>query len=322
MAAIRPALTPTSAWTMPEGVAQMPPLMSRSNAFVMEAHYAGRGQLGNGVRNDYLGSMSKVAHLADRAILSVSGPEARSFLQGLITNDIEAVKPGHPIYAALLTPQGKILFDFLIFEMDGALLLDVAASQREVLQKRLTLYRLRAKVDIAARDDLTVRADWSAAGSDPRNSAMGLREIVSTNPAGNTDNYLAHRLSLGIPEGGDFGQDRMFALDAGLEELHGVAFDKGCYIGQELTARMKHRGTARKRLLPIEALGGTALPAIGSAVTAGGRDIGEISSVYGPQGFALIRLDRLDEVGGSATQAADVPVRVVKPSWLFPGRPA
>lgn len=308
---------------MPEGVAQIPPLMSRSNAFVMEPHYAGHGQLGNGIRNDYLGGMSKAAHLSDRAILSVSGPEARGFLQGLITNDIEAVKPGHPIYAALLAPQGKILFDFLIFELDGALLLDVAASQRAALQKRLTMYRLRAKVDIAVRDDLAVAADWSTAGSDPRNPALGLREIVSTGAAGgNTDNYLAHRLSLGIPEGGDFGQDRMFALDADLEELHGVAFDKGCYIGQELTARMKHRGTARKRLLPIESLGGAAIPAIGSAVTAGGRDIGEVSSVYGPQGFALIRLDRLDEVGGYATQAGDVPVRVVKPSWLFPGHPA
>ena len=266
--------------------------------------------------------MSQAARLADRAILSVSGAEARSFLQGLITNDIEAVKPGHPIYAALLTPQGKILFDFLIFEQDGVLLLDVAASQRDALQKRLTMYRLRAKIDIAVRDDLAVVADWSAAGSDPRNSALGSREIVSTGTAEGSDDYLAHRLSLGIPESTDFGQDRMFALDADLDELHGVAFDKGCYVGQELTARMKHRGTARKRLLPIETLEGVPLAAVGSAIAAGGRDIGEISSVYGARGFALIRLDRLDEAGDAATQVGDLGVRVVKPSWLFPNLPA
>jgi len=289
---------------------------------VMGPHYAGQGLLGNGIHNDYLGNMSQAAHLADRAILSVSGAEARSFLQGLITNDIEAVKPGHPIYAALLTPQGKILFDFLIFEQDGVLLLDVAASQRDALQKRLTMYRLRAKIDIAARDDLAVVADWSAAGSDPRNSALGSREIVSTGTAEGSDDYLAHRLSLGIPEGTDFGQDRMFALDADLDELHGVAFDKGCYVGQELTARMKHRGTARKRLLPIETLEGVPLAAVGSAIAAGGRDIGEISSVYGGRGFALIRLDRLDEAGDAATQVGDLGVRVVKPSWLFPNLPA
>lgn len=260
--------------------------------------------------------------LADRAVLSISGPEARGFLQGLITNDIEAANPGRPIYAALLTPQGKILFDFLIFEQDGALLLDVAAPQRAPLQKRLTMYRLRAKVDIAACDDLAVAADWSEAGSDPRNPALGSREIVSANLEAGAGDYLAHRLSLGIPESADFGQDKMFALDADLDELHGVAFDKGCYVGQELTARMKHRGTARKRLLPIETLDGAALPDIGSAVTADGRDIGEISSAYGTRGFALIRLDRLDEADGAATRVGDTAVRVVKPSWLFPNLPA
>lgn len=285
------------------------------------AHYAGRGLLGNGGANDYLGNMSQAACLTDRAVLSVSGPEAKSFLQGLITNDVEAAEPDKPIYAALLTPQGKVLFDFLLFERNGALLMDVTASQRDALQKRLTMYRLRAKVDISARDDLAVMADWSTAGSDPRNSALGSREIVAANIAGHAAGYLTHRLSLGIPEGTDFGQDRMFALDAGLDELHGVAFDKGCYVGQELTARMKHRGTARKRLLPIETLDGATLPDIGSPIAAGGHDIGEISSVYGARGFALIRLDRLDKAD-AATRAGDIAVRIVKPSWLFPSLPA
>ncbi|HVP83869.1 MAG TPA: hypothetical protein VMS78_04015 [Rhizomicrobium sp.] len=261
--------------------------------------------------------MSKIAHLSDRAILSVSGPEARAFLQGLITNDVEAAKPGHPIYAAMLTPQGKILFDFLIFHSGGELLLDVDAPQRAALLKRLTMYRLRAKVELKPRDDLAVVARWDAAGSDPREARLGSREIVAVDAASGSGDYLSHRLALGVPEGADFGQDKMFALDAGLDELRGVAFDKGCYVGQELTARMKHRGTARKRLLPIETLDGGALPAVDSAVMADDRDIGEIISVYGNRGFALIRLDRLEEAGDAAVRVGETGLRVVKPSWLF-----
>jgi len=266
--------------------------------------------------------MSETAHLSDRAILSVSGPEARAFLQGLITNDIETVQPGKPAYAALLTPQGKILFDFLISDQDGTLLLDMEAAHRDVLLKRLTMYRLRAKVELKARDDLAVVAQWGAAGSDPRNPALGSREIVAAGSAQGSGDYLAHRLRLGVPESRDFGQDKMFALDADLDELHGVAFDKGCYVGQELTARMKHRGTARKRLLPIETQDGAPLPPTGSAVTAGERDIGEVSSTYGAKGFALIRLDRLDEASDAPAQIGDTAVRVAKPSWLFPPLPA
>jgi folate-binding protein YgfZ len=268
--------------------------------------------------------MSSQARLTDRVVLSVSGPEARTYLQGLITNDVEAAKAGHPIYAALLTPQGKILFDFLIFDQDGALLLDVSASQRDALQKRLTMYRLRAKVDIAARDDLAIAATWGdgVIGTDPRHPNLGSRVIA---PAGTTigsGDYLAHRLHLGIPESADFGQDRMFGLDADLDELHGVSFDKGCYVGQELTARMKHRGTARKRLLPIETVDGVPLPSIDSNVTAGGRDIGVISSSYGARGFASVRLDRLDEAGNAAAESDGAAIRIIKPSWLFSPPPA
>ena len=266
--------------------------------------------------------MSQTARLTDRALISISGPEARTFLQGLTTNDMESVKPGQPIYTALLTPQGKILFDFLVFEQDGALLLDVSASQRDALQKRLTMYRLRAKVDIAARDDLTVTASWGEAGSDPRHTGLGSRAIMQPGVADGTDDYLAHRLRLGIPESADFGQDRMFALDADLDELHGVSFDKGCYVGQELTARMKHRGTARKRLLPVETVDGTSLPPVDSNVTVGGREVGSISSIYGPRGFALIRLDRLQEAGEAPAEAAGTMVRIIKPSWLFSPPPA
>lgn len=256
-----------------------------------------------------------IAHLTDRAVLAVSGPEARGFLQGLVTNDMEL---GGARYAALLTPQGKILFDFIIVERDGALLIDCAKSMREALQKRLTLYRLRAKVEIALRNDLSVMAAWGGSEladsfADPRLPALGVRAIAA---GGHGDaDYLSHRLALGVPESADFGQDKIFALDAGLDELNAVSFTKGCYVGQELTARMKHRGTARKRLLLVESLDGSALTPDAS-IAAETREIGNITSVYGTRGFGLIRLDRLAEVDGAPLDTNGIPVRVTKQSWL------
>jgi len=264
--------------------------------------------------------------LEDRAVIALSGPQARGFLQGLITNDIERLAPGKALYAALLTPQGKILFDFLIAEGDGAILLDCAAESRDALLKRLKMYRLRAKLEIEARDQLVLLAgqpDPKAGISfiDPRLAALGHRTIGARAemPAAEDGaaQYRARRLDLGVPEGADFGQDRMFALDAGLDELHAVSFDKGCYVGQELTARMKHRGTARKRLLPVQILDGTSLPQPDTPLKANGRDIGEITTVYGARGFALVRLDRLEEAGDAAIEAGSVRVGVIKPSWLF-----
>jgi tRNA-modifying protein YgfZ len=255
--------------------------------------------------------------LADRAVIALSGPEARSFLQGLITNDINRLAPDRPLYAALLTPQGKILFDFLIAEGDGAVLLDCAMASRDALVKRLSMYRLRAKVEIAAREQLAVI--WGCGDNDPRMPELGRRTIMArAEMPGDilpSDAYLEHRLSLGVPEGADFGSDKMFALDAGLEELCGVSFEKGCYVGQELTARMKHRGTARKRLLLIESLDG-ALPEIGTDVSAAGRSLGEITATYGARGFALVRLDRLDEVADAPVESGGMRVRLVKQSWL------
>jgi folate-binding protein YgfZ len=261
--------------------------------------------------------------LDDRAILSLDGPEARDFLQGLITNDVRTVSPGTPRYAALLTPQGKILFDFLVHQMGESLLIDCAASARDALAKRLTLYRLRAKVTIAPRDDL--RVAWNPHGAapvlsapDPRHAGLGSRDLIEgADGRSGADEYRETRLSLGIPEGEDFGQDRIFALDAGLDELHGVAFDKGCYVGQELTARMKHRGTARKRLLSVSTVSGAALPAHGEKLMGDGQEIGLLQSVYGARGFALVRLDRLQDVGEAAIAIAETAVQIAKPDWLF-----
>jgi folate-binding protein YgfZ len=256
--------------------------------------------------------------IEDRAVIALSGLDARSFLQGLVTNDVDKVGPDRPAYAALLTPQGKILFDFLIVD-DGAsgLLLDCPAVSRDVLVKRLSMYRLRAKVEVAPRDDLAVFASWDGSAlpgiafDDPRLSALGRRSIAPKTEG--ESGYLVHRLSLGVPEAADFGSDKMFALDAGLDELHAIAFDKGCYVGQELTARMKHRGTARKRLLRIEA--DSALTA-NTDLRAGGHSIGEIVSVYDGQGFALIRLDRLEDAGDAAVEADGVTAHVTKQAWL------
>jgi folate-binding protein YgfZ len=266
------------------------------------------------------------AHLEDRAVIAVSGPEARGFLQGLITNDIEKLARGKGLYAALLTPQGKILFDFFLAEGDGAILIDCAAATRDALLKRLSLYKLRAKVTLEPRDQLAVLVAWDVilpddaiAYPDPRLAALGARGFIARaelpGDAANAAAYHAHRLALGVPEAADFGSDRMFALDADLDELHAVDFAKGCYVGQELTARMKHRGTARKRLLAFEASGETAA---GAAVKAGEKDIGEVTFAYGARGFALIRLDRLDESADAPLLTGSVSVKLIKPDWLFP----
>jgi folate-binding protein YgfZ len=268
-----------------------------------------------------------LARLDDRAVIAVSGPEARNFLQGLITNDIEKLAPGQALYAALLTPQGKILFDFFLSEGDGAILIDCPRSARDALIKRLTMYKLRAKVMIEARDQLAVFAAWNnaaiagaIASIDPRLAELGSRIIGAGGemPAdvAASDTYHARRLSFGVPESGDFGSDKMFALDADLDELHAIDFDKGCYVGQELTARMKHRGTARKRLLPVEGVG--PLPSSDVPVTAHGHDIGELISSYGTRGFALLRLDRLADAGDAPIEIGSIVLKVEKPRWLFP----
>lgn len=271
------------------------------------------------------------AFLDDRAIIAISGPEARDFLQGLVTNDVaDGLAPGVGLYAALLSPQGKILFDFLVTEGEGALLLDCARASRDALLRKLKMYKLRAKVDIEARDQLGVYsnlkghpanrevsyADRAVTFADPRLPELGLRSIGATAemPAqlSGADTYHQLRLMLGVPEGGDFGSEKVFALDAGLEELHGVSFTKGCYIGQELTSRMKHRATARKRILMAEAQ--SDLPQ-GAPLTKGGAEIGEILSSYGPRAFALVRLDRLEEPQGNVT-LGEIPVELSRPKWL------
>ena len=271
------------------------------------------------------------AFLDDRAVLAISGPQARDFLQGLVTNDVAGgLAPGTGLYTALLSPQGKILFDFLVTEGDGALLLDVARDQRDALLKKLSMYRLRSKVGIEARDQLGVYvnltghpdnralsyADRAVTFADPRHPSLGLRSMgaIAEMPANLSGPraYHDHRLELGVPEAGDFGFEKIFALDSGLAELNGVSFTKGCYVGQELTSRIKHRATSRKRILTVTAQ--SPLPAEG-AVTKGGVDIGELISAHGHTAFVLVRLDRLQETSGDVA-VAGIPVVLRKPAWL------
>ena len=271
------------------------------------------------------------AFLDDRAVLAISGPQARDFLQGLVTNDVAGgLAPGTALYTALLSPQGKILFDFFVTEGDGALLLDVARDGAEALLKKLKLYRLRAKIDLELREQLCVYvhlaghpdnrpasyADRAITFADPRLEALGRRSIgaraeMPANLPG-PRGYHEQRLALGVPEAGDFGFEKIFALDAGLEELNGVSFTKGCYIGQELTSRMKHRATSRKRILAITA--DVPLPATGP-VTRGGVEIGELIASHDGGAFALVRLDRLEETSGDV-RIGEIQVALTKPAWL------
>ena len=270
--------------------------------------------------------------LKNRAVIALSGAEARDFLQGLITNDMEACREGRAVYAALLTPQGKILFDFFVVSNgEDRWLLDCAAPRATELVKRLTLYRLRAKVEIAARPDLAVAALWNAGSintqahavmfPDPRLRALGVRIIgtrasleEATRAMADGD-YDAHRLALGIPDSADLPPDQVFALDAGFEELEGVSFKKGCYVGQEVTARMKHRASARKRFLTAEIAG--ELPS-GTPLEAAGRELGTLTSGKGGHALALVRLDRLAdaEEKHAPITAAGRQVILRKPGWL------
>src|SRR6185295_12599355 len=269
--------------------------------------------------------------LDDRSVIAVGGTEPRAFLQGLVSNDMEDCRPGQGIYAALLTPQGKILFEFFITEGGERFLIDCATARASDLLKRLTFYRLRAKIDLALAPDLAVAASWGGdlptkndlvTFPDPRSPALGIRGIGKRadleralhgiEPA----SYRVHQLRLGVPDSADLPPDTVFALDAGFEELHGVDFRKGCFVGQEVTARMKHRATARRRFMIAELAGNP--PAAGTKLEAMGREVGTLATGTAGRALALVRLDRVDEAreADAAITAAGEAVTLHKPAWL------
>jgi folate-binding protein YgfZ len=256
----------------------------------------------------------RAGRLPGRAILSVQGPEAGHFLHNLLTSDIDHLTDGQAAYAALLTPQGKILFDMIVLARDGGYLIDCAAGQRADLMKRLAMYKLRARVEIAARDDLAVgvsSVELPGGYRDPRSAAIGWRVIGAAE--GEAQGYDAARIAAGLADSvADLGSGEFFPHEANLDQLGGVNFRKGCYVGQEVVSRMEHRGLARSRILPV-LLDGDAPPK-GTDIRAGDKQIGTLLSSSGSNALALIRLDRLSEA--TAPLVADgVTVKVLKPAW-------
>ena len=273
---------------------------------------------------------SKAAYLSDRGVVRVGGEDATSFLQGLLTNDVERLKSGEARYAALLTPQGKILFDMLVVrisaEKGAAYLLDCAAAQAADLAKRLGFYKLRAKVAIADESaELGVVAAWNGAPDsaparivypDPRDPRLGWRAILPRARAvalGEADEnqYETIRIGAGAPKGGvDFAYGDAFPHDANLDLINGVDFEKGCYVGQEVVSRMRHRGSARKRVarVRIEA----AAPAPGTPILDGALAVGTLGSSSGREALALVRLDRVEEAkaAGRTLSAGGVGIAV------------
>jgi hypothetical protein len=278
------------------------------------------------------------AHLSERGIVRVTGEDARKFLDGLLTCDMDKVSPEKPRLGALLTPQGKILFDFIVFEAPedagGGFYLDTGKAYASELVKRLGFYKLRAKVVLEDLSDrLAVVVGWGDApvpdadvglvATDPRLPALGWRAIVATEDAAefasaDSAAYHAHRIALGVPDGGrDFLFNDAFPHEALMDQLHGVDFDKGCYVGQEVVSRMQHRGTARSRIVPLSYVEGfTAEP--GVDVTAGGKVVGKTGTGAQGRGLAMVRLDRVaDALGaGETIRAGGLPVEVLKPDWV------
>ena len=249
-----------------------------------------------------IASHEAALHATDRAVLRVAGPDARAFLQGLVTNDVRRLDGG-ALYAALLSPQGKYLFDFLLVP-DGpdAVLLDVKGDRAAALAQRLGVYRLRAKVTIAPAERVVVVGTGHppppGAFADPRDPALGWRALVAPAEApaaaGPADAVLAAaRVARGVPETGvELVPDDSYILEFGLERLHGVDFRKGCYVGQEVTARMKHKTELRKGLVRVRIEG--AAPAPGTGIVAGERAAGTLHTTAGDEGLAYLRFDRAD----------------------------
>lgn len=278
----------------------------------------------------------------NRGIVRVSGPDSRTFLQGLISNDVTRADGTQAVYAALLTPQGKYLFDFFIVAHDGALLLDCLAEDIDALVKRLSMFKLRSKVELAdARHDFSIFAffgddttaqlelgDGQRVGTngivfypDPRLAKAGARAIVpvavdvSTLGGDETseDEYQRHRIGLGLPEAPlDLQKDKSILLEAGFDELAGVDWKKGCYMGQELTARTKYRGLIKKRLVPVRITGGAGVP--GTDIMCDGKTVGDLRSVAGDLGMAMLRLDAIR--GGAALDVGGATANPLLPDWF------
>jgi len=265
----------------------------------------------------------KIALLQDRAVLEISGEDRVAFLQGLISNDVSKARADQALWAALLTPQGKWLADFFVIATPEALLLDVEAAQLPMLLQRLSRFRLRAKVALRdASAEWRVHAAWGEGASpeglaarDPRLPEAGWRVLASVTLPTNAsaEDYATHRLDLGLPDGSkDMEAEKSVLLEGGFDELNGISWTKGCYMGQELTARTRYRGLLKRRLVPV-AIDGPA-PERGTPIlTPEGAEVGEMRSSQGARGLALLRLEWLDK---GALSAGGARLTAKPPSWM------
>jgi folate-binding protein YgfZ len=283
--------------------------------------------------------------LPARGVIEVTGEDRVEFLQGLVSNDVTKAAPNRAIYAALLTAQGRYLFDFFIIALGDALYLDTEAAHLADLQRRLSIYKLRAKAALGnVSDRFAVFVAWGdgtdsalgladagaakefgggAAYIDPRLPALGARFLLPRDKsdapaqagfaASDAGAYDRHRLALGVPDGTrDFTPEKTLPMESGFDEMNGIDWQKGCYMGQELTARMKYRALVKKRLLPVTIEGGDVTP--GTEITQDGKEAGEMLSSRDGNGLALLRLEAIDN--GAALTAGGAVLKPAKPRWL------
>jgi tRNA-modifying protein YgfZ len=285
--------------------------------------------------------LMKAAFLPDRGVVKVSGEGARDFLNGLVTTDVALLRPGLGRFGALLTPQGKIIVDFLITEAPsghgGGFLFDCPRALAQALADKLGFYKLRAKVTVEnLSDNFGVLAAWDGdpsvisdlAFADPRSAALGWRILVPGQLAQKVADligadlvdhaaYDAHRIATGVPRGGlDFMYGDAFPHETNMDRLHGVDFEKGCYVGQEVVSRMQHRGTARTRTLRVLVDG--AAPEPGATILAGDKPVGTMGSTAEHSGLALIRIDRAADAiaAGIPLTAGGIAIRFAEPDDL------
>lgn len=256
--------------------------------------------------------------LPDRRVIAVTGSDRIRFLQGLVSNDVSLAVPGQAIWAAFLTPQGRYLADFFIFADAERLLLDVWNEHGEMLVSRLSRFKLRADVSLALTD-LHVSAGWADAqrpdagvvAPDPRLPESGWRAISEhADPSDQYAAYEAHRIALGLPEPIDCKSEQTLLLEANFDWLHGISWTKGCYMGQELTARTHYRGLLRRRLVPVSSA--TSLPPFGTTIMSEGKDVGELRSVADKAGLAFVRR----EAWNAALMCGTQPLEVHLPAWF------
>ena len=261
-----------------------------------------------------------IENLDDRRLLSVSGADAEHFLENLITCDVAKLQINEIRFGALLSPQGKILFDFFLFKDEATYTFDVSARLIEDFMKRLIFYRLRAKVDIQMVDAKTVSAIWGVSNyssalsfPDSRNHAMGFRCYDEEPDGFQKGDYRAKRIEVGIPEGHfDFEYGDAYPHETLMDQFGGVDFKKGCYVGQEVVSRMQHRGSAKKRVIQVSSE--YALPETGTAILADGKPAGILGSVNGNNGLALLRLDRVHKA--EVIKAEETKITATIPDWV------